>query len=344
MRSPRLLLTLGFCVLLASTSMFSADPAAVTMATAANRFLAGLTPEQKQKAQFALDSAERTHWHFIPNEMFARHGLTLKEMTPAQREAAHTLLKSGLSQHGYLTATTIIALENVLRALESGGQFPRDPEQYWVSLFGAPTASGSWGWRFEGHHVSLQFTVANGAVTVSTPTFFGSNPAEVRTGERKGLRVLGFVEDPARALLAELTDAQRAKAVLPGDAPGDILTMNKLPIDPLAPAGIAASELTARQRQLLMAIVNVYASEMTGEIAALRLSKLQKAGVDSIRFAWAGPAERGKKHYYRVQGPTFLIEYDNTQNDANHIHSVWRDFEGDFGRDLLREHLQNSAH
>jgi len=344
MRPSRLVVALGLCVLLASASMFSADPTAAAMAAAATRFLGGLPLEQRQKVQFAFDSSEWTHWHFIPNEMFARHGLTLKEMTPAQREAAHALLRTGLSQHGYLTATTIISLENVLRALENGGQFPRDPEQYWFAVFGTPAATGSWGWRFEGHHVSLHFAVTNGAVSVSTPTFFGSNPAEVRSGDRRGLRVLGFVEDPARALLTSLTDAQRAKAVLAGDAPGDILTMNQFPFASLEPAGIPASELDGRQRELLMAVVDAYASQMTAEIAALRTARLRTAGVEKIRFAWAGAAERGRKHYYRAQGPTFLIEYDNTQNDANHIHSVWRDFEGDFGRDLLREHLQNQAH
>ena len=177
----------------------------------------------------------------------------------------------------------------------------------------------------------------------STPTFFGTNPAEVREGEKKGLRILGPAEDTARALLDSLDQTQRAKAVLPGDAPGDILTMNRYPVDPLAPAGLPATEMTDRQRTLLMAIVDVYSSQLTPEVAALRMSKLRQAGTDKIVFAWAGPAVRGQKHYYRVQGPTFLIEYDNTQNDGNHVHSVWRDFAGDFGRDLLREHIR-AAH
>jgi hypothetical protein len=156
--------------------------------------------------------------------------------------------------------------------------------------------------------------------------------------------VLGFEEDPARTLLAALDSGQRAKAVLAAEAPRDIVTMNRFPIDPFAPAGVLASELNAKQREMLMAIVDAYSSQMTSEVAALRTERLRKAGVEKIAFAWAGEAERGKKHYYRVQGPTFLIEYDNTQNDGNHVHSVWRDFEGDFGRDLLREHLRQSAH
>lgn len=344
MRSPRLLLSLGLVFVLATASMFSAEPAAATMATAANRFLAALTPAQKQQVQFGFDSEERLRWHFIPVEMFARHGLTLREMTPTQREQAHALLKAGLSQHGYLTATTIMSLENVLRAIENSTQFARNPEQYFFAVFGTPAPTGTWGWRFEGHHVSVQVTVVNGAVTVSAPTFFGSNPAEVREGDRKGLRVLGFEEDQARALLDTLTPQQRTTAVLAGAAPGDILTMNRFPIQALPAAGITAADLTGQQREKLMAIVNGYASLMTEDIAALRLERLRKAGVEKMTFAWAGELERGKKHYYRVQGPTFLIEYDNTQNDGNHIHSVWRDFDSDFGRDVLREHLQTVAH
>jgi hypothetical protein len=341
MRAPRLMLSLSLLVVLASVSMFGADPAAATMAGAANTFLSSLAPAQKQKAQFAFDSAERTHWHFIPTEMFPRNGLTLKEMTAPQRDAAHALLKTGLSQHGYATTTTIMSLENILRVLEAGGQFARDPDQYFFSVFGTPSPGGTWGWRAEGHHVSLQFTIVRGTVTVSAPTFFGSNPAEVRDGDRKGLRVLGFEEDPARALLNALTPGQKAKAVLSNDAPTDILTMTKLPIDPLAPGGIPASEMDGAQREMLMAVVNAYTSLMTPDVAALRTANLRKAGVETIAFAWAGGAERGRKHYYRVQGPTFLIEFDNTQDNGNHVHSVWRDFAADFGRDLLREHLQN---
>ena len=341
MRAPRLLLSLSLLVILTSASMFGADPSAAAMARAATAFLATLDAGQAPKARFAFDAAERTHWHFIPTEMFARNGLTLKEMTLPQREAAHALLKAGLSQHGYLTATTIMSLENVLRALEGGGQFVRDPERYFFSVFGTPSESGTWGWRVEGHHISLQFTIVNGAVTVSAPTFFGSNPAEVRSGDRKGLRVLGFEEDPARALVTSLRADQRTKAIVAAQAPGDIVTMVKMPVEPLAPGGLAASEMDAAQREQLMAIVNAYASLMQPEIAALRLANLRKAGADRLTFAWAGETEPGRKHYYRVQGPTLLIEYDNTQNDGNHVHSVWRDFAGDFGHDLLREHLRN---
>jgi hypothetical protein len=317
---------------------------AATMAAAANRFLAGLSAEQRQVATFAFDSDERLRWHFIPNEMFRRQGLALKEMTDTQRSLAHELLKTGLSQRGYLTATAVMDLERVLKALEAGGRFARDPDAYLFSVFGTPSTTGTWGWRVEGHHLSFHFTIANGVVAGTSPTFVGANPAEVREGPKRGLRVLGEEEDAARALLEALNPSQRAAAVIAQVAPGDIITLNALAIDPLSPVGIRAAALSAEQRDLLMRLIEVYTSMMSHELAGERLARLRDAGPENITFAWAGELPRGGKHYYRVQGPTFLIEYDNTQNDANHIHSVWRDFKGDFGRDLLREHVKEMPH
>jgi hypothetical protein len=320
------------------------------MTTAATRFLNGLTPEQRQQASFAFDSDERLHWHFIPVETFPRKGLLVQSMNESQRKLAHELLKAGLSQRGYLTASSIMDLETVLGALEASGRsvearpMVRDPERYFFSIFGTPSERDTWGWRVEGHHVSLHFTVVNGTLVASTPSFFGSNPAEVREGPKKGLRILGAEEDAARALLQALDASQRAKAILDATAPNDMLTMAKVDITPLSPTGLAAEAMTAPQRDLLMKLIDVYTGYMAPDIAADRQARLRKAGVEKIAFAWAGETERGKKHYYRVQGPTFLVEYDNTQNDGNHIHSVWRDFEGDFGRDLLREHLKSTPH
>ena len=318
----------------------------------ANKLLATFSPEQRQQATFGFDSSEREHWGFVPTEIFARNGLILGAMTDAQRKLAHDLLKTGLSQRGYMTATSIMDLETILRGIEDAGggdaarpgatRMVRDPVKYFVSIFGTPAARGSWGWRVEGHHVSLNFTVVNGSVVASAPSFFGSNPAEVREGAKKGLRILAAEEDSARTLLMALDAAQRGKAVMGTTAPNDIATMNTVKIDPLAPAGIAYGDLRPNQREMLMKVVDSYVSAMASDIAADRMARVNKAGLDRIAFAWAGEAERGKRHYYRVQGPTFLIEYDNTQNDANHIHSVWRDFSGDFGRDLLREHLKTA--
>lgn len=319
-------------------------PAAV-MTERATAFLAALSDSQRAVATFPFDTTERFRWAFIPNEMFPRTGLTLKAMSESQRQLAHALLKTGLSQRGYLTTTTIIELENVLQILEGPTRrFPRDPEMYWLSVFGTPSARGAWGWRFEGHHLSLHFTILGGNVIATSPTFLGSNPAEVREGPRRGLRVLGAEEDAARTLVQALSASQRAMATVAEQAPNDILTSNMLDIEPLTPAGIRASDLTASQRDLLMQLIEVYTGVMHPDLAADRLARLRSAGVEHIAFAWAGGVERGAKHYYRVQGPTFLIEFDNTQNDGNHVHSVWRDFRGDFGRDLLRDHLRNAPH
>ena len=339
----------------AAGSMFAAGRSSSAMADAATRLLGSLTAEQRQQASFAFAADERTHWHFIPTEMFPRKGLLVRSMTPPQRALAHELLQAGLSQRGYLTASSIMDLETVLKALEiaeraaapqppRGQVLERDPGKYFFSIFGTPSAKDTWGWRVEGHHVSLHFTVVNGTMVASSPSFFGSNPAEVREGPKKGLRILGAEEDAARALLQSLDPAQRAKAIFDAKAPGDMVTMANVDITPLSPTGLPAEAMTAAQRDLLMKLIDVYTGKMAADIADDRLARVRKAGVEKVAFAWAGDIERGKKHYYRVQGPTFLVEYDNTQNDGNHIHSVWRDFNGDFGRDLLREHLKSVEH
>jgi hypothetical protein len=346
------LLLAAACALVWLAGVRAADRSPAAMADAATRLLAAFTPEQRQQATFAFDSGEREHWGFVPSEIFPRNGLTLGVMSEPQRKLVHDLLKSGLSQRGYLTATSIMDLEAVLKVVEDAGggdaarpgatRLVRDPMKYYVSIFGTPAARGTWGWRVEGHHVSLSFTVVNGSLVASAPSFFGSNPAEVRDGPKKGLRILAAEEDSARALLMALDEGQRSKAVMSPTAPNDIATMNQVKVDPLAPAGIAYKDLRPNQREMLMKVIDSYVSAMAGDVAADRMARVNKAGLDGIAFAWAGEPERGKRHYYRVQGPTFLIEFDNTQNNGNHIHSVWRDFQGDFGRDLLREHLKTS--
>ena len=314
------------------------------MAEAASRFLAALSEDQRERAAFAFDSDERLRWHFIPTEMFARAGVTLKELSADQRERAHDLLKAALSQRGYMTALQVMELEDVLLAIEGGGRMARDSEAYHFSVFGTPSTDANWAWRFEGHHLSLHFTIVAGTVVASSPAFLGANPAEVLDGPNKGLRVLADEEDAARALLESLDAGQLETAIIADIAPRDIVTGSELEVDPLSPVGIQASALSESQRGLLMRLIEAYTSVMADELAAHRLERLRDAGLGDITFAWAGSVERGEPHYYRVQGPTFLMEYDNTQNDANHIHSVWREFDGDFGRDLLREHVRGSPH
>ena len=263
------------------------------------------------------------------------------DMDFEQRVRALDLLRSGLSYNGYLTAQQIMEVEGILGVLVEGEgrRFARSQDDYWVSVFGTPEAGGTWGWRWEGHHLSLHYTIVDGEITVSTPTFLGANPATVPSGPRRGLRAMKEQEDTARALLASLNTDQRAVAIFDDVAPTNVVTGADLVVDPLDPIGIPASALTAGQQDLLMAVVESYVGIMADDIAALRRAAILAGGTDDIRFAWAGPTERGKVAYYRVQGPEFLIEFDNTQEDPNHIHAAFRDFDGDLGRDLLREHV-----
>lgn len=340
----RLAAAAGILVCLPIGQMLAAERSIAAMTKAATGFLASLTAEQRQQATFPVTSEERLRWHFIPNEMFPRKGLAFRAMTDEQRARAHDLLKAGLSQRGYMTATSIIELENVLRAIEQNRRFARDPVDYQFTVFGTPGAKDAWGWRVEGHHLSLHFTIAGGRAVTTSPTFTGSNPAEVRDGPKTGLRVLAHLEDPARELILALDDTQRTSAIINAVAPNDIETMNQNDIGPLSPAGLAGSAMTTPQRAVLIRVIESYASMMADDLAAERLARVKADGPEKVTFAWAGPMEKGAKHYYRVQGPSFLIEYDNTQNDGNHIHAVWRDFAGDFGRDLLRDHLREYAH
>jgi hypothetical protein len=343
----RLAVIASLLVVFTSTAIIASQKSAANMAKAATQLLDSLQPDQKTKVSFPFEGDERVRWHFIPNEMFPRQGLMIREMNETQRRLAHDLLRSGLSARGYMKVTSIIELEDILKAIEVGGKMARNKEEYYFSIFGTPAATGKWGWRVEGHHVSMRFTVVDGAAThdvAGSPMFLGSNPAEVQDGEKKGQRVLAAEEDAARALIMALPADLQKLAVANAVAPGDILTMNKNDITPLPDQGVLYSQLPAKQQALLKQLIEVYTSNMEAEIAKERMTRIENAGLGKVRFAWLGETEKGKKHYYMVQGPTFLIEYDNTQNNGNHIHSVWREFNGDFGRDILREHLKARAH
>lgn len=313
---------------------------AVDIAQAASAFLGSLDHDARAKAQFAFDSEERFNWHFVPKP---RAGLPLKAMSATQRSAAMELLRVGLSEKGYTKAETIRGLEVILAELEQD-PVKRDPELYYVTIFGEPVANGTWGWRFEGHHISLNWTIVRGQSIAPTPQFFGSNPDAVRSGPRRDMRVLAAEQDLARALLENLSESQRAQAIISATAPPDIFSWHQRKAAPLEQRGIAFGDLTTEQRGLLLALIEEYAGAQPEAVAEARLARLREAGLAHIRFAWMGGLLRGEPHYYRLQGPTFLIEYDNTQDDANHIHAVWRDFDGDFGVDLLKEHYRNSSH
>jgi hypothetical protein len=326
-------------VWLQATPIFAANPAG-EMAKAANDFLSALQPEQKAKASFDLKSDERENWHFIPKP---RNGLPFKEMTLAQRTLAHALLKTGLSDRGYGKATNIMSMELVLFDMENKSP-KRDPLMYYVSIFGKPDARETWGWRVEGHHISINFTIADGKNISVTPSFLGSNPGEVMQGPRKGTRILGNEEDLGRQLLKTFSPEQKQLVIFTTNAPKEVLTGNARKVHALDFVGIPQVKMTKEQSALLMKLVKEYLNRYRPELAATDLAKIEKAGVDKIYFAWAGKEERGEPHYYRIQGPTFLMEYDNTQNNANHVHAVWRDFEHDFGEDILREHYEQTKH
>jgi hypothetical protein len=310
------------------------------MVQAADAFVAGLEPEQRAKALFEFEDAERLNWHFVPR---ARRGLPLKEMSPEQQELARGILQAGLSRRGYLTASTIIELELVLREM---GENPvvRDPELYYFSIFGTPSQLAPWGFRAEGHHLSLNFTLVRDTLIATSPAFFGANPAAVRSGSRAGLRALADEEDIGRELVLSLDERQLAAAIIATVTPRDIVTGSAARVVPLAPIGIRVTALRPDQAAILVRLLDVYLGRMAEPLAVRRRAALEGTEFDEVAFAWAGSTRPGEAHYYRIQGPSFLVEYDNTQNDANHIHSVWRDFEGDFGRDLLREHYRNAPH
>ena len=325
---------LALVLALAAMTVHAESATAANMRAAAQALIAGVEPAKRGKLVHAFDTSTRVDWHYTPR---SHAGVSFAELAPAQREAVHKLLRTGLSAVGHRKVVNIIELELVLKELEMFGLL-RDPERYSVAIFGEPSAKAPWGWRFEGHHLSLNFTLAGDKLAVDTPSFFGANPATVQKGASKGLRALGEEHDAGWALLESLSAAQRKEAVFEERTYGDIVTANKDKVEPLGAAGISAANLDEKQRALLWKLIETYARNFEPGLAEARLARAKPGRAEDLRFGWAGSTARGKPHYYRVQGPLFLIEYDASQNDGNHIHTVWRDFGGDFGRDLLREH------
>jgi hypothetical protein len=320
------------------TSAYTRIHSTSVMTDAAKAFLASLTPQQRGQATFQFPDEERFTWHYIPRD---RKGLALRDMTPEQKQLAHALLAAGLSQQGYIKAVSIMSLDQVLKLLEADKGPRRDPEGYFFTVFGEPSVTGTWGYRVEGHHFSQNFTIVNGRAQ-GAPSFFGTNPAEIREGPRKGLRVLAREDDLGRQLVKSLTSDQKKTAVFSTDAPKEILTeASRQAALKGQPSGLQASNMTASQRATLQSLLDEYCGNMTDQIDQTREDQIKRAG-DNLYFAWAGGEEPGQGHYYRIQSPSFLVEFDDTQDNANHIHSVWRDYAGDFGLDLLKEHYQSS--
>ena len=313
-------------------------PAPALTATAAASFLATLDPAQKAKTNLPFDGDERENFHYTPRD---RAGLPLKEMTDAQREAAMKLLDSALSEKGKLKVTQIMTLAGLLAEMEKD-PVKRDPGKYGLIVFGTPGDPKGWGWRFEGHHLSFSITLVGDKTSV-TPSFLGSNPGEVREGRLKGLRVLAAEEDLARTLVSTLVAAGKSAVIFSEKPPGEIITAENRTVTALDPVGVLASEMSETQRTALLTLIAEYTGRYRSGAAAADMAKIKADGADKIRFGWAGGTQPGEAYYYRIQGPTFLMEACNVQNNANHVHAVWRDFNGDFGRDLLREHYKGDT-
>ncbi len=309
------------------------------MAEAANAFLQSLDEAQTKKARFAFDSEERENWHFIPKD---RLGLPYADLNDKQLELSRKLLSSAMSEKGLLKVETIIRLEAFLAEVENNPVF-RDDKKYYTTIFGEPAADGEWGWRFEGHHLSLNFTLSGGKAISVTPTFFAANPAEVRQeGKLKGTRPLAAEEDLARAL-AQALHAAGKEIVYTDKAPNDILTGADRKLRQLEPVGVGVPDMTEVQKEGLLTLIEEYANRFRPELAGDQMGKI-KADLENLRFGWAGGLEPDQGYYYRIQGTDFLIEVANVQNNANHIHAVWRDRKGDFGRDVLGHHHKDHKH
>jgi hypothetical protein len=334
LRLPPALLLAGWITAMPAAHAHETEAVAAKMRAAAEALVASVDARKRSRLALPFTDAARIDWHYTPR---SRPGLSFADLDPKQREAVHALLKTALSAVGHRKVVNIVELELVLKEMEFALSFLRDPEKYFVVIWGTPDAKSPWGWRFEGHHLSLHFTVRGETAIATTPSFFGANPAEVRKGPKKGLRVLAPEEDEARKLLEMLDEGQRRGAIIDSRTYGDIVTGAKDKVSPLDNRGLEAPAMTEGQRAQLRRLIEVYADSFEPALRAARLARANE-GFESARFAWAGTTEKGKPHYYRVQGPKFLIEFDASQDDGNHVHTVWRDFDGDFGRDLLRDH------
>lgn len=307
------------------------------MANAANHLWKTLDDDQKQTLQLEFDDALREDWQFVPME---RKGLGIKAMKPHQRGLAMSLIQTVLSHKGFASTMQIMALEDVLRQMENNPK-KRDPEKYHLFLFGTPGTESTWGWRIEGHHLSISVSLIktdDGQEIAITPSFFGTNPAEVRSGPMTGTRVLGKLEDAARNLAKQLNVEQKKKAILDVKVPRDVILGPGKEAKPLVPSGISMADLDAAQKKMLHGLVVDYWKHYRSEVVSKEIAAFNASLEREIQFAWIGKLQPGKAHYFRIQGPTFVLEYDNTQNGANHAHLVYRDLKHDFGKDALKRH------
>jgi hypothetical protein len=338
MRANRKLMVASFVavsmvILLVAAKSGEERTSGLRMADAAKGFLGKLSPEQRAQATFRYDDAERLNWHYIPKP---RKGIPLKALDPTARAAAREFIATGLSKQGYEQAVNVMSLDDVLYLLETdewnARRERRDPLNYYLSVFGTPGDQGAWGWRLEGHHLSLNFSVQDGRVVSSTPEFFGANPAQLDAGPGRSLRVLGPLEDTAREIVRTCTPDQMKVIVVGKKAPNDVWSTNKLQPILMPEVGLLTSEMSKDQQALVRHLLAEYLKVAPTDIRAEREAQLEAGGFGKIRMAWWGSLKRDEKHAYRLQGPTFVIEYNNTQNNANHVHAVWRNTVGDLNQ------------
>lgn len=332
-------MNLTTCLVSLALLIFSAGEAQ-DVSREANLFIQVLTAEQKSQALFPLKSDERQNWHMIPR---ARKGVCFRNLNEEQRKSALVLLRASLSQQGYTKAYEIMKNESLLRELEgrSPGDTYRDPLNYYLSFFGQPSSTGSWGWRLEGHHVSLNFFSKDGALWSATPSAFGSNPAIVPSGVQKGRQLLMNETNVAFSLVNSLTAAQKAQAIISETALPELITLGVRNAELIEPRGLSFSELSADQKKIAYELVDVYLSNYSESVSGQLMTRIRMEGMDTFSFAWAGSLKPGAGHYYRIQNSFLLIEYDNTQTNANHVHVAVRDLTRDFGSDVLLEHYRS---
>ncbi len=313
------------------------------MSVAADKFLETLSARQKTAVQFSFDEQERYNWHYVPK---SRKGISLSNLNDNNRKAALNLLRTALSDTGYTKTIAIIELETVLKEVEgrSSNDDYRDPGKYYFSIFGNPATDSIWGWRLEGHHISFNFSTANNRLVSGTPGFLGANPAIVLSGPEKGKQILKDETELGFTLLHSLNAKQLDKAIINAEAPGDIITAANRQAIISDTKGILYSELDDTQQKKFLQLLSIYIHRYTRLFAMQMMQEIENAGLTNLWFTWAGAQQPGAPHYYRIQGPTIIIEYDNTQNNANHVHTVIRDLKYDFGGDELLEHYKKSRH
>lgn len=313
-----------------------------TGSSIANTFINSLDSVQKSKTVFPFDTMSRYEWHYVPPSGVPRHGIAIRELDSIQKQNIYKLLKTYLSSYGYTRTQGIMNTEYLLKELEPNNK-GRIPENYFVAFYGNPEKDKTWGWKFSGHHLALNYTIVNNQLAFA-PFFFGVYPAVRTNGEAKDKKIFKNEEELAFKLVNSLTQEQKLKAIFKLEAFADIVTNNSQKVVPFDTVGIVAKDLTYEQKHILNQLIVTYLSNMPSKIAQLRMKRIVSENFNEISFGWAGGTKLGEPHYYRIQGKTFLIELDNTQHNANHVHTVWRDFNGDYGIDLLKEHYKNSNH